>query len=917
MSRALISRCLALVLLTLAFGTLAVADSGRITHVTTVEGISEYRLDNGLRILLMPDESRPTSTINITYFVGSKHESYGETGMAHLLEHMLFYGTPDHQDIKAQISERGGFANGTTWYERTNYFQTLPAGEENLEWAIRMEADRMVNSIIDADDLASEMTVVRNEFEMGETNPFSVLLQRTMATAYLWHGYGRATIGARSDIENVPIERLHSFYRRFYQPDNAVLILSGNIDREHALGLVERYFGAIPAPERSGDMILWPTYTREPTQDGERSVTVRRSGTVRALMAAFHVPAAAHEDFPAIEVLAHLLGDMPSGRLQASLIDTELATQVAAFSLRLPEPSVLLLFAQSRDGQDLDEVEAALLETLAELETRPPTEEEVRRAINALTRNMEQTLNDSGRVGIQLSEWAAAGDWRLMFLHRDRLEQVTVEDVIRVADKYLVRDNRTVGRFIPESRPRRAVIPEAPDLGELLADFTGREDRVAGEAFDPSPENIEQRLIRFELANGTQVALLPRQTRGERVFGQITMRTGSLESLSGLGNIPSTTGSMLTRGTEKFSRQEIRDRIDELRSSLSIGGGNLISARMETQRGQLMPLLELTEEVLRRPTFPERELAELTRQQLTALDQARDDPGSVAGRLLGRHFNTHEPDHPDYVPDWDEQAARIEAIERDQLAAFHAGHYGFGPAATISFVGDFDPEELRAVLEAHFGDWTAEVPFERIERGVQPVETAALVAQLDDKANAVLVGRYSFAMSDSHPDYPALNLAGHLIGGGFLSSRLSMRIRDDEGLSYGVGGGFSASPLDEVGNFQAFAMFAPENRERLVEVLFEELNRVIDEGFETEEVETGRRGLLQQRELQRSNDASLVGMLNSNLYLDRDMFAQQRFEQALLALDAETINEAVRRHFDPARMSFAVAGDFAEEESEN
>ncbi len=914
---ALMSPWLAILVLALLFSTFAVADSGRITHVTTVEGISEYRLDNGLRILLMPDESRPTTTINITYFVGSKHESYGETGMAHLLEHMLFYGTPDHQDIKAQISERGGFANGTTWYERTNYFQTLPAGPENLEWAIRMEADRMVNAVIDPDDLASEMTVVRNEFEMGETNPFSVLVQRTMATAYLWHGYGRATIGARSDIENVPIERLHSFYRRFYQPDNAMLILSGNIDREHALGLVERYFGAIPAPERTGDMILWPTYTREPTQDGERSVTVRRSGTVRALMAAFHVPAAAHEDFPAIEVLAHLLGDMPSGRLQASLIDTELATQVAAFSLRLPEPAVLMLFAQSRDGQDLDEVEAAMLETLAELETRPPTDEEVRRAINALTRNMEQTLNDSGRVGIQLSEWAATGDWRLMFLHRDRLEEVTVDDVIRVADKYLVRDNRTVGRFIPESRPRRAVIPEAPDLGELLADFTGREDRAAGEAFDPSPENIEERLIRFELANGTRVALLPRQTRGERVFGQITMRTGSLESLSGLGDVPSTTGSMLTRGTENFSRQEIRDRIDELRSSLSIGGGNLVSARMETQRGQLMPLLELTEEVLRRPSFPERELAELTRQQLTGLDQARDDPGSVAGRLLGRHFNTHAPDHPDYVPDWDEQAARIEAVERDQLAAFHASHYGFGPAATISFVGDFDPEELRAALEAHFGDWTAEVPFERIERSVQPVETAALVAQLDDKANAVLVGRYSFAMNDRHPDYPALNLAGHLIGGGFLSSRLSMRIRDDEGLSYGVGGGFSASPLDEVGGFQAFAMFAPENRERLVEVLFEELNRVIDEGFEAEEVETGRRGLLQQRELQRSSDSSLVGMLNSNLYLDRDMFTQQRFEEALLALDAATINEAVRRHFDPARMSFAVAGDFAEDESED
>ena len=774
----------------------------------------------------------------------------------------------------------------------------------------------MVNSIIDADDLASEMTVVRNEFEMGETNPVSVLMQRTMATAYLWHGYGRSTIGARSDIENVPIERLHSFYRRYYQPDNAVLILSGNVDPERSLALVERYFGAIPAPERSGDMLLWPTYTRDPVQDGERSITVRRSGTVRALMAAFHVPAAAHEDFAAVEVLAHLLGDMPSGRLYDSLVDTELATQVAAFSLRLPEPSLLMLFAQTRDGQDLDELEAALLDTLAELAERPPSEQEVQRAVNALTRNMEQTLNDSGRVGIQLSEWAAAGDWRLLFLHRDRLEQVTVDDVIRVADHYLRSNNRTVGRFIPESRPRRAEIPEAPELATLLADYTGREDRAAGEAFDPSPENIEQRLIRFELANGTRVALLPKQTRGERVFGQINMRTGSLDSLRGLGNVPSTTGSMLTRGSEKYTRQEIRDRIDELRSSLSIGGSSQVNARLETQRDQLLALLELTEEILRRPTFPERELLELKRQSLTGLDQQRDDPGSVASQLLGRHFNVVEPDHPDYVPDWDERAARIEAVEREQLIAFHASHYGFGPAATISLIGDFDPDELRAALERHFGEWEAEAPFERIARRIEPIEPGQLSAQLDDKANAVLIGRFPFPMRDSHPDYPALNLAGHLIGGGFLSSRLASRIRDDEGLSYGVGGNFSAHPIDEIGGFQAFAMFAPENRERLVEVLFEELNRVIDEGFDPDEVDVGRRGLLQQRELQRSNDASLVGTLNSNLYLERDMFHQQRFEEALQALSSDEINAAVRRHFDPARISYGVAGDFEQNEKD-
>ncbi len=897
-------------LLALLLPLSAAAERDSIEHVTTVEGISEYRLDNGLRVLLMPDPSRSTATINITYFVGSKHESYGETGMAHLLEHMLFYGTPDHQDIKAEISERGGFANGTTWFERTNYFQTLPEGRENLEWAIRMEADRMVNSLIDEDDLASEMTVVRNEFEIGETNPFRVLMQRVMATAYMWHGYSRSTIGARSDIENVPIERLHSFYERYYQPDNAMLVLSGNIDPEDALSLVEEHFGEIPAPERTGDMILWPTYTREPTQDGERSVTVRRSGTVRSMMAAYHIPAAGHEDYAAIDILSHILGDMPSGRLYRSLVETELASQVMALSFSLPEPGLLMLFARSSHDQDMDEVRTALLDTLDALVDEPPTEEEVRRAVNARIRQMDSTLNDSNQVGIQLSEWAAAGDWRLLFLHRDRLEEVTVDDVIRVADRYLKRDNRTIGTFIPDSAPERSEIPEAPDLEPLLADYTGREDRALGDAFDPSPENIEDHLVRFELSNGAQVVLLPRETRGSRVHGRVTMRIGNLDSLTGKGQIPSATASMLMRGSENYSRQDIRDRADELRSTLGISGGRGVTANLETRGEHVEDFLELLEDVLKRPTFPDSELAEFKRQYLNNIDQQRDDPGAVANNLLSRHFNVHPPEHPDYSPEWDEIIERVESLEREQLVEFHRSHYGFGPGTTISLVGDFDPDAVRQALEQRFGDWQSDTAFERIDSEFVEFQPERFYTQLDDKANAVFIARTHFPMRDDHPDYPAISLAGHLIGGGFLSSRLANRIRDDEGLSYGVGGGFSADSIDEIANFTGFAAFAPENRDRLIEVMFEELEKVIDEGFESEEFEAGRRGYLQQRNLQRSDESTLTRMLNANLYLERDMFHQALFEERLQELTVEDVNEAVQRHFDPSRISYSVAGDF-------
>lgn len=884
--------------------------------VRQVEGISEYRLGNGLQVLLMPDAGRPTFTINITYFVGSKHEGYGETGMAHLLEHMLFYGTPDHPDINREISERGGKANGTTWYDRTNYFQTMPAGGDNLQWALEMEADRMVNAVIDGADLESEMTVVRNEYEMGETDPLRVLMQRVMSVAYDWHGYGRSTIGARADIENVPLERLRHFYRRHYRPDNAMLVLSGNFEPAVALASIRDTFGRLVAPERSGAMRLWPTYTREQAQDGPRRVTVNRTGNVQSIMAAWHVPAATHSDYPAVEVLARVLGDEPAGRLYKALVEAELASRVSAFSLRLAEPGALVAYAQVDRGRDLDAVEEVMLETVANLAAEPPTEEEVNRAVNALSRDIELTLNDSERVGIGLTEWAAAGDWRLMFLHRDRVESVTAGDVAAVAEAYLKPGNRSIGRYEPVAEPDRAEIPTAPEAGELLAGYTGRPERAAGEDFERTPANLAGRMVRFELANGADVALLPIETRGNSVHGRLAMRYGTLGSMRGRAHVGGVVPDMLYRGTENYSRQEISDRLDALRASLNLGGGGtMLAGSLETTGENLPALLDLLAELLKRPVFPAHEWDKLRRRTLTGIDRQRDQPGPVASRALTRYLQDFSPDHPAYTPSFEEAVARLEVIDRQALVDFHADFYGFGPGTDLTLVGDFDPAAVRAQLETLFAGWTTPAEYARIPHAAPNVGGARLERQLADKANAVLVGRQPLVITDRHPDYAALMLGAHMIGGGFLSSRLSDRIRKAEGISYSIGAGVNAHPVDERGSFGVFAMYNPENRKRLHAALREELEKVLDEGFTAEELESAKRGWLQQQDVDRGDNASLAGMINSMLFTDRDFREQAAFENEVMDLDNAAVVEALRKHLDLDAMVYSEAGDFEEEES--
>src|SRR5580704_1002775 len=469
--------------------------------VTSVEGITEYAFPNGLRVLLFPDTSSPKLTVNVTYLVGSRHEGYGETGMAHLMEHILFLRTKSGKDVKKELTDHGASWNGSTWYDRTNYYETVPASDENLVWAINLEAERMTNMRVEKELLDTEMTVVRNEFEMGENSPGRMLFQRTLEAAYTFHNYGKSTIGSRSDIENVPIDHLDAFYHKYYQPDNAVLTIAGNFASARALDLVAKSLGAIPRPARKLDK----TYTVEPTQDGEREVTLRRVGDNQIVMVVYHTPAATHPDSAALEVLSTILGDTPSGRLHKALVENNKAVGVGMDDFELHDPGFLMATIRLKEDQSLEEARAITLKTIAGVVAEPPSKDEVERAKARILKQVDLDLNDSENVGVTISEYAASGDWRLLFLDRDRVKSVTADDVARVAKMYLKDSNRTVGVFIPTKNPDRTEVPAGPDPEALLKDYKGGAPIAEGEVFSATAANVESRVVRAKLPNGAHL----------------------------------------------------------------------------------------------------------------------------------------------------------------------------------------------------------------------------------------------------------------------------------------------------------------------------------------------------------------------------------------------------------------------------
>jgi zinc protease len=896
--------------LTAALPDAVAAQQARLTAGASVEGITEYTMDNGLRVLLFPDESSPRTTVNITYLVGSRHEAYGETGMAHLLEHLVFKGTPRHPNIPQELTERGASPNGTTWFDRTNYFETFTASDDNLEWALDLEADRMVNSFISGDDLRSEMTVVRNEFEARENSPFNVLMERLLSTMYLWHNYGNSTIGARADLENVPIERLQGFYRRYYQPDNAVLVVAGRFDDARVRELIEEKFGVIPRPDRTGELRIWPTYTLDPVQDGERSVTLRRVGDIQIAGAGYHVAPGSHEDWAAIDLLSFILGDAPSGRLYRALVETGKAATVNAIPFQLREPSPFMVFATVRESDSLDEANEILQRVLDELRTDRITDAEVARAKAARMRQFQLSFNNSQSIALNLSEWAGMGDWRLFFIHRDRVENVTADDVNDVVRRYFLPSNRTLARFIPTDAPLRAQIPAAPDIDALVTDYRGREAVAAGEAFDPSPGNIDARTQRLTLANGIEIGLLPKETRGNAVQAGLTLRFGTAETLTGKSQVGSLTGAMLMRGSTQRTRTEIRDAFDALRTQGSVSGtSSRAFAQVTTTREHFGDALRLALEVLTQPSFDEAEFDQLKRERLAALESQRSEPNAIASRTLARHDQPWPKGHPNYVPTLEEEIEELSAVTLDDVKQYYASVYGTS-SGTFTAVGAFDPATVQPILEEYLAAMPARVEFERVANPFHATEPADIEIETPDKANAIFLAAQPLRLSDTHADYPALLMANFMLGGGFLNSRLATRIRQEEGLSYGVGSSLGADQVDESGTFQVFAIYAPENKAALEAAFDDELRKLLADGFTAEELDAARNGWLQQQTVARSNDAGLRVTINNNIFYGRTMQFQAELEDRVRALTVDHVNDAVRRHIDPTKLVRVKAGDF-------
>lgn len=893
----------------------------KFKQVQELGGITEYsHNDNGLTVLLKQDKSAPVVTVMITYNVGSRNEVTGTTGATHLLEHLMFKGTDKYNraagtGMDGMLQNRGAQLNATTWLDRTNYFENLPS--QHLELAIDIEADRMRNLWLREEDRAPEMTVVRNEFERGENSPFGSLNKAIWSTAFIAHPYHHSTIGWRSDIEGVPIEKLRAFYNTYYWPNNATLTVIGDFDTANALALVDKYFGAIPkSPHPIPDV-----YTKEPEQLGQRRVEVNRAGRLGALGVAHKAPEGTHEDTPALDVLSTILSDGKTARLYKSLVDEGKATNVFSQQYYLKDPSIFSSFAFLAPGASHDEVEEIIMAEYDRIKEEGVTDDEVERAKSKLIASTKFQRDGSFSVASVINEWIAMGDWTYYVKYEDLIDEINAEDVKRVANTYLNKKTSTVGYFIPEmpgGAARRGASPSPRSEFDTKVYYRA-----------PGTENNEEGITSPTFGQNNEPTKVSKSVKEKKVRGirVITNQTGVEDVVTLRGSfeagdvfnpennsmVSSLVAEMLDQGTTKRDKFVISEELESMGAQVSFFSGTINTqffARFLKQ--DLDKVVAIIAEQLREPAFNADELEKLKKRMAGGLQRQLENTGAMAGGELSRIV--YPNGHPNYSVTVEQQLEDLEKLSVDDLKAFHKKY--FGPKSMVVVgTGDVDAKAVQKAIGDAFKGWKGGTTF----KNTAPKAPASTKTEKDvymaDKTSVSVNFAIPVGIDSNHPDYNALYLGTYVLGGNF-SARLMSTVRDQEGLTYGINSFVTGATLTD-GHWQVTATFAPDLLDKGIESTMTQLEKWVKNGITAEELEAKKQTVNGSYQVQLATSGGMAAAILSTVNRRKSISYMDKYLEEIDALTLKEVNDAIKKYIGLNRLVIVKAGTIPRAEPES
>ncbi len=897
-------------------------------HVKTVGTIDEYTLkSNGLQVLLMPEHSSPTLTFMVTYRVGSRNEVTGTTGATHLLEHLMFKGSKNHTREKGnnvdQLLERtGAMYNATTWLDRTNYYANM--GSEHLGTVMDMEADRMRNLLLREEDRKPEMTVVRNEFERGENSPIQALYKEIYQTAFVAHPYHHSTIGHRSDIEKVSIEKLRAFYDTFYWPNNATITIIGDFDPAKALEQVKQTFGKYPRSPKP----IPEVYTEEPAQTGARRTVVKRPGQLGVVAVAHKVPPATHPDFAAVSLMSAILADGKNSRMYKAITNKNLSTGVEGELGIFHDTSMHIVFAPLAPGAKAEEVEAIIVQEIERLKKDGVTEVELKAAAAKNAADAAFKLDGSFGIAGNINEFISAGDWTLFYGLDEAIKKVTVADILRVANKYLLEDSSTTAWFVPTQaasspaggsagaggKPGLKVTSAGgpfyyrePGQNDGMAPMlAGAKDGVTkgGGVSAASGSKMAPNVQRSKVA-GIDVIAYPTGVK-DVVTVRASLPAGKALGAAGNPAVPTLTGMLLDQGTKAQDKFAIAEKLEAVGASIRFAvATDVLNISAKSLKKDAPMVLGMIAEQLRTPAFSAEEFAKAKKQMAGGIRRGLESTDFRAADAFNRA--AYPKGHPNRNVSPDDMLSAIETATLDDVLAFHKANYG--PAAmTLVLVGDLDVPALQGEVARAFGGWTGGQAVVRAAQPAPPASGAKQDVVMDGKTSVTVIMGQPSGLRYRDPDYQALRLATAILGDGF-TGRLMANVRDKEGLTYDVRSLLQNDMFND-GDWRLSGSFAPALLDQGIASTQRQLKLWYDKGVTPSEVSARKSNVIGAFKVSLTTTEGMAGTLLASVNRGYDVSWLDELPARVNALTTEQVNASIRKHLKPETMVLVKAGTF-------
>jgi len=864
-------------------------------------GFSSYLLPNGFKIILAPYPSAPNVRVELLVKTGSKLEGYGETGMAHLLEHMLFKSAGPRQDIKSDLTTLGASWNGTTNADRTNFFETVAAEPDKVDAALRLEADRFIRASFTKAHLASEMSVVRNELERNDSDAGSLVMRALQRESYFWHGYARPTIGARSDIEDAPFSALQAFHKKHYRPDNAALIVSGNFDAPRVLALASKLFAEAhnPATPKVG------SWTREESRAAtNRSELVLPAGQTIAA-SAWKLPAFTERQTYALDLASSAICDNDWGSLRKDLVlERKLAVSVHCGTQLQADYGLFIASASAGKDANAETLSSALRQHIETAAAKGISQEQLERARQSELNAFERLTSSHEELAQQLSQAEVAGDWRLFFWMRDVTRSITLDEANAALKKWTVGVNRSDVLLRHADGVSAPEMPRATAAGSLVAGQSWPAFAKNGDAIPASAAELAKATLNIPLAGeDARAALISRHTQGNLAWLVFNNDYGNEAALRGRRVACAMGNSLLAYGGAGMNRDQLDARLEALQAHWTLGMGGIV---IEAPRQNIEAALDVLLAAWSAPGLPADEFARIKAATIANLEASLKDPAAVAASTTNLRFDNYPEQHPLKPQSLEQQLAEVRAVTLADTQSCVADLLGVSHVR-LAMVGDFTPQDVQATWQKISRLPKAKTPYQRIAELPAPgtVDTTPITVAMPEKPNASVAGSTLLRLVDDAPDFPALRIAVKILGGD-AESRIWKRLREREGLAYGAGMSLSGNSFEPRSRVVLQASAASNKADAALASLQDELARALKDGFSEQEVERAKRAWLQERKTSLRAEKSFASYLAQGLYNGRDYAWLAKYDDAIARLSVGEVNAALRKYLGDAPLVWMI-----------